>query len=100
MSHDESATAPSEGTARPDLSRRRLLAGAAGVGVAVVAGSAVVAQHVSSTAQPTEQGSTDGPVTVHVRDARTGTIALFQGERRVEVTDRQLAARLTSLARG
>ena len=38
-------------------------------------------------------------MTVHVRDARTGQLDIYVGERHVQVRDRDLAARLIAAAR-
>ena len=38
-------------------------------------------------------------MTVHVRDARTGQLDIYVGERHVQVRDRDLTARLIAAAR-
>jgi hypothetical protein len=38
-------------------------------------------------------------MTVHVRDARTGLLDIYVGERHIQVRDRDLAARLIAAAR-
>jgi hypothetical protein len=77
------------------VSRRSLLAGAAGVGavgIAVASGATAVAgaTTVAGAARPDHQGS----VTVYVRDAATGEMDVFAGENQVRLRDRALAAQL------
>jgi hypothetical protein len=100
----------------PDLtqdgvSRRGLLRGAAGLGAAglaagLVAGSAAAANAAPAaprnqdpaTHQPATPTPADRQVVAHVRDADTGAIDLYVGTRHVQLTDPQLAARLTNAA--
>jgi hypothetical protein len=87
------------------VSRRSMLAGAAGAGAAGVAaaalGGAVLRPH--PVGDPTSHGAQDGhlsaadlaePVVVHVRDAARGEIEVFRGTTSTRLQDRELAARL------
>jgi hypothetical protein len=78
-----------------------LLRTAAGAGVAGLAGGLVInstAGTASASPSPTldrgEALAAGEPMVAHVRDARTGEMDLFVGERHVEFTDRELAGRL------
>ncbi len=105
-------------------SRRSVLRGAAGAGVAGIAATAVAglggqpfaataASEARSDAAPhadSEHGESGaagtgaagtaaaGPVVAHVRDAATGHIDLFRGTGQVQVRDPDLAARLVQAA--
>ena len=77
------------------ISRRKVIvtgAAMAAVGVAAGAGGAALISSSDSTtggvAQPGE------PVMVHLKDAQSGQLDLFVGERRLSFNDRALAARL------
>jgi hypothetical protein len=97
------------------MSRRGLVKGAAGaaaLGTAVLASAGTPAQaqtdsasgrvgvaaagSVPSQAEHRDAGET---VVVHVRDARTGDLDLYVGDRHVRVRDRDLASRLIAAAR-
>jgi len=62
---------------------------------------AVLATGVEAAAATTGAVSrgrlTGEPVVAHVRDARTGEIDVFVGERKVRIRDRAVAARLASV---
>src|SRR5688500_8347708 len=75
---------------KPMLSRRNVLLGAATVGV----GGAVVS--VASLSEAFEEaGAAPGEtIVVQVKDLKTGRLDVFAGERRIEVHDRDLAARM------
>ncbi|GGK91330.1 hypothetical protein [Mangrovihabitans endophyticus] len=77
------------------LSRRRVLAVAATVGVgAATAG-------VAGLSLAGENGSADAePLVLSLRDAGKGTFDLFSGGSKVTITDKDLAARLLEAARG
>ena len=97
------------------LSRRSLVrsaAGAAVLGTAAVVSARTPAQaHTSSETgrsgrTPTvalppraDHPATGEAVVVHVRDARTGDLDVYVGERHVRVRDRDLASRLAAAAR-
>ena len=91
----------------PVTSRRGMLRGAAGLGVAglaagVLAGTA--AGPAGAATMPAKQDDDsraaghDEPLVAHVHDARTGVVDLYTGTRHVRFTDRQLAARLARAA--
>jgi hypothetical protein len=92
-------------------SRRAVLRGAAGAGLAATAmaaggGAAFAAvrsahsqvSHVQAAEEATPQH--DGEeIVVHLRDARSGEIDLFHGTRQTRLHDRELAARLIRASR-
>ena len=98
-----------DGRERPRLSRRTILRGAAGAGVAGIA-----ATTLASTAMPAF-AATSGPardpkdgakdtdaseqIVVHVRDARSGEIDVFRGTSQTRLRDPDLAARLVRASR-
>ncbi len=81
-----------------DQSRRGFLAlagaGAAGVAAAAALGTAGDAD-AESTAVPK---AATHPLVAFVRNARTGEVAVLEGEREVVVHDRALAARIARAA--
>jgi len=81
-------------------SRRTVIAGGA-AGLTLVASGALLATGVEAAAAATGAVSrsrlTGEPVVAHVRDARTGEIDVFVGERKVRIRDRAVAARLASV---
>lgn len=90
------------------LTRRGVVKGAAGVAAAgttlAVLGAGPAAAAAKGTRPQGEPGA-DAPgcaapgqeVVVHVRDARTGLLDVFVGERHVQLRDRQLADALSAL---
>jgi hypothetical protein len=105
----DTTTAPPEPQGGP--SRRSLLRGAAGAGAAGIAAAVALrtaaparaaAAAASRTRTPDASGNqapVDGPVVVHLRDARSGEMDVFAGTRQVRLTDPDLAARLTRAVR-
>jgi hypothetical protein len=98
------------------LSRRGLVKVAVGTATvgAVAVGSArtpALAASVTETGSHTAPGTSGrgqapdaapaitGELLVHVRDARTGDLDLYLGDRRLQVRDRDLAARLAAFVR-
>lgn len=98
---------------RAPVSRRAMLRTAAGASAAgLVAGSALAALPAAAAARParsrqpaerpgpsaatpaTDAGRADGPLVIHVRDARTGEMDIFAGTTRTRLRDPALAARL------
>ena len=86
------------------MSRRSLLHGAAAAGaagLAVTALGAGVSQAASaattSAARPDAQAASDvnGPIVVHVRDAKSGDIEVFSGTSQTKLRDKDLAARIS-----
>jgi hypothetical protein len=88
-------------------SRRSVLRGAAGAGVAGIAATALAgaaAPALAAASWPAAQAGTKDldsaePIVVHVRDARSGEIDVFRGTSQTRVHDRELAARLVRASR-
>ena len=96
------------------VSRRAMLRTAAGASAAgLVAGGALAALPAAAAARPGQRtgraarsaatatpdttagaGSADGPLVIHVRDARTGEMDIFAGTTQTRLRDPALAARL------
>ncbi len=93
--------------ARPGTSRRGMLRGTAGIGVAGLAAGVlagvVPASASAATAAPAKLRATttphDEPLVAVVHDARTGVVDLYTGTQHVRFTDHQLATRLARTAR-
>jgi nitrous oxide reductase len=89
------------------LSRRSVLRGAAGAGVAGIAASTLAGAAVPAlaAARPPARRAGAQPadpadqVVVHVRDARSGEIDVFRGTSQTRLHDRDLAARLIRASR-
>jgi len=95
---------PSKDAKRAGLSRRSLLQGAAtagAAGLAVTAVGAAAAPALAATSSPSAADqphghyTADGPIMVHVRDARTGDIEVFAGTSQTRLRDKDLATRIT-----
>jgi len=82
--------------ARRFVSRRTALTGAVAVGATVVVSGV---SYVASAKQAPSGGSVQGPVVVRVRD-NAGRLEIFAGTRRIEVHDKDLAAKLLRAAQG
>jgi len=87
------------------MSRRSLLQGAAAAGAAGLAvtalGAAVspvaaAASTTSTSSAPArgDQTAPEGPIVVHVRNARSGDIEVFSGTSQTTLRDKDLAARI------
>jgi anaerobic selenocysteine-containing dehydrogenase len=105
--------------ARPGTTRRGMLRGTAGIGVAGLAAGVlagvVPASASAATAAPakttvpakttlpakddTRGAAHDEPLVAVVHDARTGVVDLYTGTQHVRFTDHQLATRLARTAR-
>jgi hypothetical protein len=83
---------------RDGQSRRGFLA-LAGAGAAGAAALAAAGPAAASGAEVAGPAASREPLVAHVRDPRTGEIAVLVGEREVVVHDRALAARLARIAR-
>jgi hypothetical protein len=92
------------------LSRRSLLhgvatAGTAGIAVAAVSASpAMAAARQAPAYRDGEHGrhevpEVNGPIMVHVRDARSGDIEVFFGDGKTRLFDQDLAARIARAIR-
>jgi len=89
---------------RPDLSRRSVIRGAAGLAGAGLAAGAItgaIAPPAAAAADPARSArqaaggaSPAGPVIVHVRDVTSGEMDVFAGISHARLTDPGLAARL------
>jgi hypothetical protein len=123
MSHEGRIAATRDAGSASRSTRRSVLRGAAGLGMAGMAAGALAGRvlpadrerteataHDAAAAQAGAQAgvptgeqagaltSHDEPIVAHVHDARTGVVDLFIGTRQVRFTDRQLAARLARAA--
>ncbi len=111
MSSPADPTGPDRGE-KPRPSRRSILRGAAGAGVAgfaatALAGTALPAFAAASrSAVPAARGAageedvdTAEQIVVHVRDAKSGEIDVFRGTSQTRVHDHELAARLIRASR-
>lgn len=97
---------PEQPSARkqPDLSRRSVIRGAAGLAGAGLAAGAItgaIAAPAAAAARPTRpagQAASDAgrgePVVVHIRDVKSGEMDVFAGTSHARLTDPGLAARL------
>ncbi len=92
----------------PDISRRRFLRnaslGAAAVGSVAVVGTSVVSPSLftSAAGAPKRTGSNDHAesnenVVAHVVDAKSGTIAVFVGTRKIEFQSHDLTRQLIAV---
>ena len=101
-----------EQAAQPGPSRRSVLWGAAGAGVAGIAATTLVgsaalpamaATSARSTPRGADAGASDADATdqlvVHVRNARSGEIDVFRGTSQTRLHDPDLAARLLRASR-
>jgi hypothetical protein len=97
----------SEREAQQGLSRRSVLWGAAGAGVAGIAATALagpaalpaMAATRGGAGAQTEEETTTDQIVVHVRDARSGEIDVFRGTSETRLHDPELAARLVRASR-
>lgn len=108
---DDTTSAAARTDAGPEVqqrpSRRSVLRGAAGAGVAGIAATALAgtaAPALAAAARPAAlTGSKDldsgEQIVVHVRDARSGEIDVFRGTRQTRMHDPELAARLVRASR-
>ena len=90
------------------MSRRSVLRGAAGAGVAGLAAAALAgtpalaAGHTPEPAAPkldrAEEPTAAGPLVVHVRDLHTGQMDVYSGTNQVRIHDRQLATQLARVS--
>ena len=94
------------------MSRRTVLRGAAGVGAAGLAvtaltGAPALASRALKSATSTPRRASQLPATeeaaseavvVHVRDLRTGQLDVYRGTSHVRIHDRQLAAQLARVS--
>lgn len=107
MSSQDAKRAADAGSPGRRLTRRSLLQGAATAGAAGLAATAMGAAASpalaaasrpaapAAPAAPDQSPDHDGPIVVHVRDARSGDIEVFAGTSQTRVRDKDLAARIT-----
>ncbi len=108
MKREDHPVHSAQPAAAPGPSRRGLLRGAGGIGIAGVAAGILVDTTAggasAATVKTTSAGrgpvpaSASGPLVAHVHDARTGEVDLYIGERHVRVHDRALARALAQAA--
>jgi len=83
---------------RTFLMRGSLTAAAAGIAAAVPLGAEVLSAPAAGADEDDQPVEMPEPVIAHVRDAGTGEIALYMGDREVIVKDARLANRLVRAA--
>jgi hypothetical protein len=83
---------------RTFLMRGSLAAAAAGVAAALPLGAEVLVGPAAGATEADEPVDMPEPVVAHVRNASTGEIALYVGNREVTVLDRGLASKLVRAA--
>jgi len=96
------------GSADGQISRRSVLRGAAGVGAAGIAVTALAgapalaasrpAKPSAQPQHPADEGAAGEAVVVHVRDLRTGQMDVYRGTGHVRVHDRELARQLARVS--
>jgi hypothetical protein len=99
---------------RAPVSRRAMLRTAAGASAAgaagLVASGALAAIPAAAARRPAERTghsgaatagdrAADGPLVIHVRDARTGEMDVFEGTAHTRLRDPELAARIARASR-
>lgn len=100
MSSQDAKRAAEAGSPGRRLTRRSLLQGAAtagAAGLAVTAMGAAASPALAATSQPASPDQShdhDGPIVVHVRDAKSGDIEVFSGTSQTQFRDKDLAARI------
>jgi hypothetical protein len=82
---------------RTFLMRSSMAAAAAGVAAAVPFGA--LGAHAAGASEPDQPVDMPDPVVAHVRNAATGEISLYVGDREVTVRDRRLASQLVRASR-
>jgi hypothetical protein len=105
MTHEDPEIPPA---AKPRLSRRGLLRGAGGIGIAGVTAGLLLDSTAGVASAATTSDASDRhapaaastPLVAHVYDARTGEVDLFSGEEHVRVHNPALARALAHAAKG
>jgi hypothetical protein len=95
-SHD-ATRAPDPVPADRRLSRRSLLRGSAvagATGLAVTAMGAMAGPALADSRRASATELPDGPIVVHVRDAKSGDLEVFSGTSQTRLRDQDLAARI------
>jgi hypothetical protein len=83
---------------RSFLKRTSFAAAAAGVAAALPLGADALRGSPAGAAEPDGPVDMPDPVVAHVRNADTGEISLYVGEREVTVHNRRLASQLVNAA--
>jgi hypothetical protein len=105
MTHEDPEIETATSAVKARLSRRGLLRGAGGIGIAGVAAGMLIdttagaaSAATTSTAASHAPAAASTPLVAHVHDARTGEVDLFTGEQHVRVHNPALAQALTQAA--
>ncbi len=106
MTHEDPEIHPAAPDGKTGLSRRGLLRGAGGIGIAGVAAGTLVDTAAGAASAATartasashSQALASAPLVAHVHDARTGEVDLFTGEQHVRVHNPALAHALARAA--
>ncbi|HEY2280844.1 MAG TPA: hypothetical protein VGI00_21005 [Streptosporangiaceae bacterium] len=107
MTHEDPEISLSEPAAKARMSRRGLLRGAGGIGIAGVAAGMLIDTTAASAATTSSAPAGDAsassaaastPLVAHVHDAQTGEVDLFTGEQHVRVHNPALARALAQAA--
>jgi len=103
MPSNDTQSSPAEGPSRRSIIRGAATAGAAGLAVTALGGALSPAAAAASTraagapaaaGASHDQNAPDGPIVVHVRNAKAGDIEVFSGTSQTRVRDADLAARI------
>ena len=106
MTHEDPEISLSKPAAKARMSRRGLLRGAGGIGIAGVAAGVLIdtTAGAASAATASDASASDAPASAstplvaHVHDAQTGEVDLFTGEQHVRVHNPALARALAQAA--
>jgi hypothetical protein len=97
MAHEEQFHGDAAAASQDGISRRKVIvtgAAIAAAGVAAGAGGALLVSDNDAYASADGAAQPGEPVMVHLKDAQSGQLDLFVGERRLSFNDRGLAAQL------
>jgi hypothetical protein len=105
MTHEDPEISLSEPAVKARMSRRGLLRGAGGIGIAGVAAGMLIDTTAGAASAATTSDASAGdaaavstPLVAHVHDAKTGEVDLFTGEQHVRVHNPALARALAQAA--
>ena len=104
MQHEDQEIGSAQPAAKTGFSRRGLLRGAGGIGIAGVAAGMLidtttgVASAATTSTAAASHGPAGTPLVAHVHDARTGEVDLYSGEQHVRVHNPALARALAQAA--
>jgi hypothetical protein len=97
MAHEEQRADGAAAASQDGLTRRKVIvtgAAIAAAGVAVGAGGALLVSDHSGPSEVAGSAQPGEPVMVHLKDAQSGQLDLFVGQRRLSFTNRDIAAQL------